>query len=335
MLFSIIIPCHNSKTESIKNLMHSLTKQGIDKDDLQVIIVDDNSSDKSYLDICKTFEDELNVEYYHTDTDIHCPGNTRIEGMKHVKGGWLCFCDHDDYYEDNALKQIKIYTGNLDHTVYVISTIMHSVDPETHDYVDEFAHKSAWLHGKFFNYNKLIKPYNINFKKDLVTHEDIYFNSSVLNVLFQLNTDLDYLDINTYCWVNDEESITRTIRNDRGYLYENFEDYIICAAEPFMDMAIKTHRIEYVNQIMMTLLHSYFYYEAAVFNEGQAEYSDVLEIIRKFVKNIQNNLGYSLSDIVGFIYADVVKYYVVKGDCEICVGKFISSKSFKDFIYDM
>ena len=188
MTFSMIIPCYNS-VKTIKKLLESLTRQGVDKNELQVIIVDDNSSDKSYLDICKNFEDILNIEYYSTDTDIHCPGNTRREGMKHIKGDWLCFCDHDDYYEDNALKLIKAYINNLDHTAYVISTIMNSVSSEDYEYVQKYAHKIAWLHGKFFSVKNLIEPYEINFKKDLVTHEDIYFNSSILNVLFQLNAD--------------------------------------------------------------------------------------------------------------------------------------------------
>lgn len=327
--FSMIIPCYNTGGR-VERLFNSLTRQGISKDDIQIIVVDDNSTDKSYLDIVRTYD--FNTVITYTDTLIHCPGNTRREGMKFVEGEWLCFCDHDDYYEDEALYKVKKFIENLNHTAYIISTIMNGYNEERQEYGERFAHKQAWLHGKFYSMNNLIKPYNINFKKDLVTHEDIYFNSSCLSVLFSKQKDWDYLDVFTYRWVDDASSITRQQREDRGYLYENFNDYIVSASEPFWENALKTRDWVFVNQIMMTLLHAYFYYESVSFYAGPDNFTDVVEHIRNFILRIIKDFNITANDIIDFVYIDPNKYYKVLQDCEQYVNKFIPKTSFRDFV---
>lgn len=328
--FSMIIPCYNTG-DKIKRLFDSLVRQNISKEDLEIIIVDDNSTDLSYKDAIKNYD--FNVIFSKTDTNVHCPGNTRREGMKYVSGEWLCFCDHDDYYEDNALANVKSFIEKLNHKSYVVSTIMNGYDEEKNEYGIEFTHKLAWLHGKFYSVDNLIKPFNINFKEDLITHEDIYFNSCCLSVIFQLKTDWDYLDIPTYRWIDDKSSITRRDRNDRGYLYENFNDYLVSASEPFWKMAVETKEFIYVNQIMMTLLHAYFYYEAGSYYAGSKEYKDVLNDISIYIHRVIREFNITTDDIINFIYADPIKYEKVLEDCCIYVGKFIPKTSLRDFIY--
>ena len=327
--FSLIIPCYNTG-EKIRRIFNSLEMQNIGKDDIEIIVVDDNSTDLSYRDIVREYD--FNCIFAETDVEIHCPGNTRREGMKYVTGEWLCFCDHDDYFESNALFNVKSYIQNLNHKAYIISTIMNGYDEDKHKYGTVFAHKSAWLHGKFYSMDNLIKPYNLNFRKDLVTHEDIYFNSSTLSVLFSIGQDWDYLDVSTYRWVDNPDSITRQKRDDRGYLYENFNDYIVSASEPFWDRAKKTGAYIYINQIMMTILHSYFYYEAVSYYEGPDDYRDIVEDIRQFIKKVMAEFNFEPNHIIDFVYADPYKYEKVLEDCCIYVGKFIPKTSFKDFV---
>lgn len=335
MFFSLIIPCYNTPVENIERLLHSVEIQDIPNEDLEIIIVDDNSTDKSYLDKVNTFH--LNIKVVDTDTRIHCPGNTRRKGMEYVTGDWLFFCDHDDYFEPNAFKQVQnyIHANEDDHTIYIVSTIMNGYCEEKQQYGVEFAHKQAWLHGKWYSMNNLIKPFNINFKEDLVTHEDIYFNALCLNALFQTFDDWDYVDIKTYRWVDDPKSITRQERGDRGYLYENFADYIISAAEPYWENARDDHNPIFVNQILMTLLHAYFYYEAASYFNGPKDFKDVLGYIINFEHKIIKDLGYNSDYIIDFVYVDALKFAQVQADCEICTGKFICKTSFRDFVYKL
>jgi glycosyltransferase involved in cell wall biosynthesis len=328
--FSMIIPCYNTG-KRIKRILDSLSLQGIEKDDLEIIIVDDNSTDKSYQEYCKDYD--FNFIFAETDVNIHCPGNTRREGMKYVHGEWLCFCDHDDYYEENALLQVKSYIQKFVPQAYLVCTIMNSYDEKKQQYTESFVHKSAWLHGKFYSMDRLIKPYKINFKKDLVTHEDIYFNSCCLAALFSINEDWSYFDINTYRWVEDEESITRQHRDDRGYLFENFNDYLVCAGEPYWEGSKNVNNIHFRNQVIMTLLHAYFYYEFASYYYGPDDYVDVLRLIQRFLYRMCTELKMTPEYIIDFVYADPDKYDKVLEDCKIYCQNFIPKTSFRDFVF--
>lgn len=331
--FSLIIPCYNTG-EMIRRVLDSLTRQGIDKDDLEIIIVDDNSTDKSFIEIAKTYD--FNIIFTETHTTVHCPGNTRRQGMNCYTGKWLFFCDHDDYFEDNILPKVKDYILNCKHDPLVICSIISSYNEEKHSYTLKLERKSAWLHGKFYNVDSLIRKYYINFKENLTTHEDIYFNSLVLSYLYREGVPYDYLDIMTYRWVEEITSITRSYCKPgsvRGYMYDNFHDYIVAASEPYWEYAKKNGNPLFVNQIMMCLLHCYFYYEATSYYNGPSEFKDVLNYIVDYIKSMQVDLGYSLDDIVNYIYSDPLRFKQVQEECEISTNIFIPKTSFRDFVY--
>ena len=231
--FSLIIPCINSEPERIRKLFDSLTRQGVDKNELEIIVVDDASEDKAYQDVIKQYD--FNVIFTETDTDIHCPGNTRRKGMEYVTGGWLFFADHDDYFEDGILSVIKNYINSARHEIYCISTITNEYDDVNKEYIRQFTHKNAWLHGKWYNVDLLIKPLNINFHSDLMTNEDVFFNCTILDKLIVMDKDYDYLDIYSYRWIENPDSISRVgfANSERGYLYDGFADYLYATTEPY------------------------------------------------------------------------------------------------------
>lgn len=332
--FSLIIPCYNTG-EKIRKVLDSCLRQGIHKDDLEIVIVDDNSTDKSFIDIAKTYD--LNIIFTQTCTTVHCPGNTRRRGMNCYTGRWLCFCDHDDYFEDGALAQVMNYILKCKHDPMLVCTIINSYNEKTDKYTLKLARNVAWLHGKFYNVDLLIRPNHINFKENLVTHEDIYFNSLVLSYLYEMGIGYDYLDIPTYRWCEDETSITRSyhLHSDRPYMYDHFNDYLIAAADPHWDRAIRTGNPFNINQLMMTLLHSYFYYEAASYYNGPTEYKDVLKYIQNYILRLVDDLDVTLDNIVDYIYSDPVRFKQVQEECEISTRAFIPKTSFRDFIYKL
>ena len=88
--FSIIIPHHNTP-ELLKACVDSIPI----RDDLQIIIVDDNS-DKSVVDFnnfpgvaCKNLEVVLSQKGRGA-------GWARNEGLKYAQGKWILFADSDD-----------------------------------------------------------------------------------------------------------------------------------------------------------------------------------------------------------------------------------------------
>ena len=90
--FSIIIP-HKNIPDLLQRMLDSIPK----RNDVQVIIVDDNS-DPSIVD----FEhfpglNNPNTEVYFTKEGKGA-GYARNVGLKHAKGEWLLFADADDMY---------------------------------------------------------------------------------------------------------------------------------------------------------------------------------------------------------------------------------------------
>lgn len=327
--FSMIIPCYNTPKKFITRLLDSLTKQGIEKNQLEIIIVDDRSEDKGFLNTAKTYEDRLNIKYTETDNDIHTPANTREAGLPLVTGDWLCFCDHDDMYEEGVLAEIEKFIQEYN-PPFAICGNMRSWDEKENKFID-FIHKQAWLHGKFYNMKHLVIPYNIHFYKDIWTHEDIGWNCQCQAAMYELNTDFTYVDIMVYRWINEPTSITRRETNTRGYLHEYLDEYIKAASEPFMELA-KTGNWWFVNQVFMTLLHAYFYYMGAIYREGTELYEDNLQIIKDFYKHIIEELEITPQDIIAFVNEDGRKYQIVRNDCIMHEGAFIEVISFPDFI---
>ena len=89
---------------------------------------------------------------------------------------------------------------------------------------------------------------------------------------------------------------------------------------------------------MMTLLHCYFYYEAASFYEGPEKYKDIYQIIRRFVRLIidkypkSDSLADIINELINYIYQDPLLYHKVREDSEDITYKFIEKTSYKDWI---
>ena len=112
---SIIIPVFNVENY-IRNALDSILKQSIGFENLEVIMVNDNSTDKS---------GEIMEEYalnYGNFTAIHLPENSgaagkpRNIGMEKATADYLMFLDPDDYYTYNACEVLysKIINENVD-----------------------------------------------------------------------------------------------------------------------------------------------------------------------------------------------------------------------------
>ena len=330
--FSLVIPCYNSK--KIKRLFDSLTRQGIEKQDLEIIVVDDNSTDKSYLDEIKQYD--FNIIFTETHTEVHCPGNARQEGLKHVTGEWLFFADHDDFLSNGVLAYVKDYiTNTTDHIIYeIISAITYlTEDGET---LWENECSNSWLHGKWYSMDNLINKYGICFKKDLLTNEDCYFNCRVFNTLMEIDKDFDYLGVFTYNWIASSDSLCHRlnpeVENDRGYMFNHFDNFIIAVTEPYWQNAVETKDDRYIHHIISGLLFFYFYYEVADYYKDINDYFDIYLQIQDFIDRIENEIGLSRYDIVNYVYQDPPFYEKTLSESFILLGHFIPRVSFQDFI---
>ena len=111
ILYSIIIP-HKNSPELLKRCIGSIPP----RDDVQVIVVDDNS-DPEIVDF-KKIQFTRDVEVYGVDYS-RWGGHARNIGLSKAIGKWILFSDCDDYFEDGFLDVLDKYSNeNFDVIFY-------------------------------------------------------------------------------------------------------------------------------------------------------------------------------------------------------------------------
>lgn len=125
--YSIVIPHRN-----IPHLLQRCIDSIPCRDDIQIIVVDDNS-DPTKVDFAHfPGKNNPNVELYFTKEGKGA-GYARNIGLMHAKGKWLLFADADDYFTKNAFKVFDEQFNNEAEIVYFFSESVYDDTGETAD----------------------------------------------------------------------------------------------------------------------------------------------------------------------------------------------------------
>jgi len=338
---SVLIPCWNC-SETIGRLLDSIVAnvdKGFEKDELKVIIVDDKSTD-NFLDIVKTYEDKLNIVYTETTRDFHCPGNTRQAGLKLIDTEWFTFIDNDDMFEPYAFTLVREWIRSNPQIQYTLVTGFREYYPQENTFGRIFLRDECdtWLHGKYFNTQNTLKVFNCHFRDDQFSHEDVYFNSLNLGNLISIGKDYEYYDVFTYRWVDNPKSLSRSyFEKDYFYIEKYLGDYILGASDPFFDLFKKpgVDKGFCFNQILMALLHAYFYHQASIWRIGDKTLPENFEYIRTLKNRINTELGVDDNGILNYIYSIPERYTKIRNSCTYGSCAFIEVQSFSDFIFSL
>lgn len=110
-LISIILPTYNSE-QTIDKAIQSIYKQDV-KNNLEIIIVDDNSTDMTIKAI-KNYKNTNRVKLELIQNEINMgSGFSRKIGLEKAKGYFIAFLDSDDYWLKDKLKsQLSFFKQN-------------------------------------------------------------------------------------------------------------------------------------------------------------------------------------------------------------------------------
>lgn len=118
-MVSVIIPTYNRK-DTLKRSIDSVLNQTYGN--IEVIIVDDCSTDGSFEYIADVYEEVQNITYIMNDKNIG-PGAARNVGVMHAKGEYVAFHDSDDVWMPDKLeKQMKLMKQTDDNVGFVYSS---------------------------------------------------------------------------------------------------------------------------------------------------------------------------------------------------------------------
>jgi glycosyltransferase involved in cell wall biosynthesis len=96
---SIVIPTFN-RVENLKRALASVLAQTITE--IEVIVVDDGSTDQTLEMLSKNQDPRLLVEHLHKNSGG--PSIPRNVGVRKARGEWLAFLDSDDWWEPQHLE---------------------------------------------------------------------------------------------------------------------------------------------------------------------------------------------------------------------------------------
>jgi|TARA_B110000240_G_scaffold191706_1_gene234701 glycosyltransferase involved in cell wall biosynthesis len=181
--FSIIVP-HKDSVKYLLRLLDSIPNN----DDIQVIIVDDNSS----IQVVKQLQ---NIELKNNIDIVFCDiskgaGGARNIGLSKAKGKWILFADADDYFSNNFSSLTKRYRDSECDIIYfgtdsITSEAKGSYRHERYmklvvDYLDDKNKEDALKYyftppwGKMIS-RELIEKNNIQFD-EVIASNDVMFS---------------------------------------------------------------------------------------------------------------------------------------------------------------
>lgn len=190
---SVILPIHNVENY-LRECVESIVNQTIGFENIQLIMVDDASTDNSFS-IMKEYEEKYeNVLLFHFDEKSGAAGKPRNKGIEMATGKYLMFSDPDDFFSLNAFEIMynKIEEKNAD---FIIANWNYADEDGTkwekpvfdadkfkefrlsiEDYNDSFYIMNSSMCNKIFNREFVLKN---NIKcLEYVPGEDTYFSMS-------------------------------------------------------------------------------------------------------------------------------------------------------------
>lgn len=237
---TVIVPVYNAECY-LEKCIESLLAQTIDS--IEVVLIDDGSSDRSG-EICDKYDEKYdNIKVLHIENSG--PSKARNLGIKIARGEYIGFADADDYaiptmYETLYTKakqtqsDIVMCSYNIDN-----GTSMYKIDM---NYLPEYCGHQAIVSGLLARYyrrehtglysvwNKLfskdtIYEHSLCFDEDLIRAEDAWFVFDSLKVVKKVV----FIDEPLYIYRQVSTSTMHTIQSDRYERSKSFRNKLLDA----------------------------------------------------------------------------------------------------------
>ena len=136
---SVIVPVYNV-SDYLEMCVDSLVNQTIDKEKMEILLINDGSTDNS-LDICRDYEEKYPfIKVFSKENEGLSA--TRNYGIERAQGKYLFFIDSDDYFSEETVESVTDF----------FDTVYDQVDLVTYfeqPYTDE-AHLPSHFRFKYF-----------------------------------------------------------------------------------------------------------------------------------------------------------------------------------------
>lgn len=182
-LISVILPIYNGE-KYINQLFNSMYNQTINFSNLELIFINNVSTDNSY-DILKNLSDKYdNVKLINLEKHYPTPGHSRNMGIKEASAEYVMFCDGDDSYTSDFCK--VMYDKITKEDVDLISSryTVHSLNRE------------AYLNNSFLNnYPPVIKLNSISeFPEIIQTQANLTIWNKIYKKQYLIENNITFVE---------------------------------------------------------------------------------------------------------------------------------------------
>ena len=307
-LISVIIPVYNAE-EYLENAINSIINQSIGFENIEMILIDDNSTDGSKKIIEEYSEKHENIKAIYSNKNHGFPGYGRNVGIKNSTGEYVMFLDNDDDYEPDMCEKLydaiaeengDVATCNrtiVDNLGTTKNKVKYRNGTEKEDKIIIegedilfYENNSIW--------NKIYRKDIID-KNNILLLEDTTADDLVFTIEFFLNSEkLVYLkDYFGYNWNINSQSLSHTVKPE--LIYELLKAYrYICNKI----MSKKTHLI---NQIMKNHI-SYLILESSHLKCDKTDFKNVLREIHDF----ENEINFTIA--LDAKWEDIINQLILK-----------------------
>ncbi len=252
--FSIIMPVYNVEMY-LEESIQSLIDQTLDfRSNVELILINDCSSDGSH-EICKKYsEDYENIKYVSRDTNGGL-SQVRNDGIEIAEGRILTFMDSDDIYLPNTLKKVSEYFN--DHNLEIVTLGIRYFERLTHDYPRY----------KIFEKTSQVVDMNIDPDKYFITSAATFYSREVIgDNRFEIGMQAEDFYFNTIIFKHCQRF---------GYIYEDDALYM------YRQRIIRTSIIDKTGSDDAWFVKNFEY----LYRKIQEYYSDCNEF-PDFIKNM-------------------------------------------------
>ena len=236
-MYSFIIP-HKNSPVLLQRCVNSIPR----REDVQIIVVDDDSSpDVVNWNVYK-FDDDCCIELIHAK-GCKSAGAVRNEGLKRAKGKWILFADCDDFYNPDLLEVLDEYKDSeLDVLYYNVDCVDGETGESSNVYSRYQEMVSNYRNNKsLFEHIRYSKPpWTKMVRRDFIESNHIQFEDVILGNDVWYSYQVGYfarkvevLDKRLYVYTINSNSISfhRTVAKDvvqiETYVKQNaFFNYI-------------------------------------------------------------------------------------------------------------
>lgn len=222
--YSIIIP-HKDCSDLLSRCLDSIPT----RDDIEVIVVDDNSSDIDTVKLVESEDKHSNKHFIYT-TEKKGAGFARNKGLEVAVGKWLLFADSDDYYSQEAFCHFDKYTeSESDIIVFKHRSVFSDTGEETvrsdsrNTFIDNFIREHGEKNEAKLRYCNDV-PWAKMIRRKMVDEHRIRFdevpasNDTMFSLMAGYYAKSVFADSNVvYCVTVRQGSITKTKSIERYF----------------------------------------------------------------------------------------------------------------------